>query len=326
MKINRSALSRIFSYLLLIVFIAYFVFWSLRTARSPLDWSLGLMTFWTIILPIVSVLPYSLTYILCLPSPIFGATILIMALMEKYSIFSGYSILIAFILSLLLISLFHMLTRKRTMLSRIPMASLSRIGLGSISLLLFVFCLMLINPSAFKLDVPNEMFYFFAILLSYIASSMLYLNYGYRLFALGNRLGILNPEKEFSETFKEIERKYPERRKDLDLLEYYFSESFRCFLEGDIEKGYDWGYKVIREKTIVDPLEYVDDKRAGKPSFGDIRNTLMHSRRKGHTDKSEISQIRKNLFNDLLDLLERCYLLIGIIAEGRTNGDDGEDL
>lgn len=40
----------------------------------------------------------------------------------------------------------------------------------------------------------------------------------------------------------------------------------------------------------------------------------MHSRRKGHIDKSEISQIRRNLFSDLLDFLERDFILIEKIS------------
>lgn len=76
------------------------------------------------------------------------------------------------------------------------------------------------------------------------------------------------------------------------MLQYYFSESFRSFLEGDFEKSLIWGYKVIREKTIVDPLEYVDDKRTNKPSFGHIRNTLMHPRREGHIETDKIRRAR----------------------------------
>jgi len=238
-----------------------------------------------------------------------------MVLIEKYFFLVGYLRLLAFILSLLIVSFFHVLTRKRTMFLRIPMASLSRSSIAAISSILLFFGLMLVSPSTFRLDMANEIFYFSVVLLSYIALSMLYINSSYRLFALSNRLGTLNLENELSRIWNEIQRKYPERHEDLDLLEYYFSESLRCFLEGDIEKGYDWGYKVIREKTIVDPLKHVDDKRTDRPSFGDIRNTLMHSRREGHVDKRKINQIRKNLFGDLLDLLEREFILIKRISE-----------
>jgi len=199
---------------------------------------------------------------------------------------------------------------------KVSMASLSRSSIASVSLIFFVIGIMLINPLGFVLDTATGFFYFIIVLLGYVASSMLYINYGYRLYVLSNRLNFLNLENVLSRKWREIEEKYSNQQRDMDLLQYYFGESLRCFLEGDFEKSFIWGYKVIREKTIVNPMDYVDDKRANKPPFGRIRNTLMHSRwKEEHTETKRIRIITKNLFNDCLDLLEREFVFIKKVAE-----------
>ena len=316
MEITRQSFRLMSSFLIIVLVFLYFIFWYFQTERNLFELSLGMAIIWVILLPILSNLPYSFSYMVLLPSPIFGTWILIMTLIEKYAIRLSYFRLLAFILSLLLVLSFHALTRQRTMFWKVSMASLSRSSIASVSLIFFVIGIILINPLDFVLDTATGLFYFIIVLLGYVASSMLYINYGYRLFVLSNRLNFLNLENVLSRKWREIEEKYSHQQRDMDLLQYYFSESLRCFLEGDFERSFIWGYKVIREKTIVNPMEYVDDKRANKPSLGGIRNTLMHSRReKEHTETRKIRMVTKNLFNDCLDLLEREFFFISRVAE-----------
>jgi hypothetical protein len=80
------------------------------------------------------------------------------------------------------------------------------------------------------------------------------------------------------------------------------------------------GYKVIHEKTVVDPMKIVDDKREGKPSFGDIRNTLQHSRRgESHVELEKLNKIKKDLYCDCIDLLEREIIFIHKVTEVSLN-------
>jgi hypothetical protein len=319
MKITRQSLYPITFLLTMIFVVTYFLLWYLQSPRNLFALSIGIEVYWAILLPILSTLPYSFSYFLCLPSPIFGTWILIMILMEKYvfpaDYFAVYFRLLAFFLSLSIVLLFHILTRARTMFWKFPLATLSRLSIAAVSVVFLVFGIILVSPSTFRLDMPSEFFYFFVILFGYIASSMLYVNSCYRSYVLSNRLGVLNLTNQLTRIWNTIEKRYPDKQKDLDLLQYYFSESLRCFLEGDIEKSYDWGYKAIREKTLADPLAFVDDKRENKPSLGEIRNKLMHSRRGGHTETTEIRRIRKNLFTDCLDLLEREFVFIKKVSE-----------
>lgn len=300
--------------LLFLILIFTFSYFALLYLQTRANLFLGIAILWAILLPVLSSFPYSFSYILSLPSPIFGTWILVMILIEKYVNLSIYLMCLGLFSALFLVYIFHALTRGRTMFWKLPMASLARSGVAAISVMLLGLGVIVVNPSAVVLDSTVELFFFSTVLLTYVGSSMLYINFSYRLFVLSNRLNVLHLENDLSTIWKEIEKKHPNQRGDLDLLQYYFSESLRSFLEGDFEKSLIWGYKVIREKTIVDPREYVDDKRPNKPSFGDIRNTLMHSRREEHIEAGKIRQIIKNLFNDCLDLLEREFIFIKKIS------------
>lgn len=299
-------------FLILIFTFSYFLLLYLQTQANLF---LGVAILWAILLPVLSSFPYSFSYIISLPSPIFGTWLLVMTLLEKYFNLSIYLMLLAVFSALSIVYIIHALTRGRTIFWKIPMATMSRACIAGISVIFLALGMMLVNPSTFRLDAPSEIFYFSVVLFAYLTSSMLYINSSYRLFILSNRLGFLHLENELSKIWKEIQKKFPSEQKDLDLLQYYFYESLRCFLEGDFERCLIWGYKVIHEKTIVNPLEYVDDKRPNKPSFSDIRNTLEHSRRGGHVDTNEIRKIVKNLFNDCLDLLQREFVFIKKVSE-----------
>ena len=300
---------------LFIAFLFYFVILYLQTQRNLY---IGIVIFWTVLLPVVSAIPFSFVYIVSLPSPIFGTWLLVTIIVEKYIVLSLPFRLVTSCLSVLLVFVFHILTRKRTMIWKFPMASVSRASIAAMSVLFFAFGVMLLNPSAYRLDTPSELFYFSVTSLGYIATSMIYVNSSYRRFALSNKLNALYLENAVSKIWEAIEKKHPNHQRDSDLLRYYVEESIRCFFEGDFEKSFIWGYKVIREKTIVDPLEYVNDKREHEPSFSDIRETLMHSRRKGkHTSPTKIRQITRVLFKDCLDLLEREFSFLNRISEQR---------
>jgi hypothetical protein len=197
---------------------------------------------------------------------------------------------------------------------KIPLASLARTGMAAISAMFIPIGVMLMDSDGLKLDMQNRLLYFVIVLLAYVASSMLFVNSSYRYYVLSDRLKTYNMEKYLEQTWAKIKRRFLENKKDCELLQYYASESFRAFLEGDYEKSLIWGYKVIHEPTIVDPVLYVDDKRLNKPSFSDVRNTLEHSRRGGHVDTKKIRQIMGGLFDDTLDLVEREIILLEKIA------------
>lgn len=113
-----------------------------------------------------------------------------------------------------------------------------------------------------------------------------------------------------------MENKFFDQQRDLDLLRYYLGDALRLFVEGDYEMAFISGYKVINEETIVNPRDYVSVERKGKPSFSEVRALLMHSRRKRtQIDVKRIKETKRNLPQDCLELLERCFTLLKRIEE-----------
>jgi hypothetical protein len=80
--------------------------------------------------------------------------------------------------------------------------------------------------------------------------------------------------------------------------------------------AYFSAYKIIRERTIVDPKEYVSDKRNGEPSsFSEIRSILMHSRVKDtKVSPKKIRDIKVKLPEYTVEIIQRASELIEKLA------------
>jgi hypothetical protein len=283
--------------------------------QNQTNFFFALIAVWGIALPIISDLPYSQIYLLSIPAPLFGTLFVLMLLTSKYIELTMPVYWILVVISAVLVSVFHVLTRSRTMIWKFSMAYVSRAAIGVSSIILLALAMVVVNPSLALTNTHSELFYFSAALVAYIASSMLYVNSSFRRFVVNKRIGTSNMNSFLSHKWEEINKEYSAKQNDVNLLQHYFDESYTSFLEGNFEKCLLEGYKVIREKTVVNPKEIVDDKREDKPSFNEIRNTLQHSRRnKSHVELEKIRKVIKNLYNDCLDLLEREIVFIQKVA------------
>lgn len=301
----------LFIVLFVVLVYSFFVF-----LQNQTSWFLIISIIWAALLPIISDFPYSAIYSVSIPAPFFGTLFGLMSLIQKYIGLSVAWFLLAVLVSFSLVIGFHIGTRKRAMFWRFHMSSFSRLSVATSSVIFLALAMAIIYPSILATSPQTEFFYFTVAILGYIATSMLYINSSYRRYVLSNRIGTQNLEKFLSEKLKSIEVKFSPEQQDVDILRYYFQESYDSFLEGNYEKSFVWGYKVIREKTVVNPAEFVDDKREGKPSFSEIRNTLQHSRRDDkHVNTERIRKVMKNLSDDALDLLEREITFIEKVAK-----------
>jgi hypothetical protein len=202
------------------------------------------------------------------------------------------------------------------MIGRLPMASFGRTSISVTSALFFVVGLMILGAKPVTLDAFNKTLFYGFMLFAYVTSTMLYVNSAYRCRVICKRLGMNRMERKISKIWEIIEDKFSSQEKDVDLLRYYFVDAFRLFEEGNYEMAFISGYKVINEKTVVDPKEHVSDKREGKPSsFSEIRTVLMHSRReKTQIDVRRIGEIKKKLPQYCLELLQRDFELLEKLA------------
>ena len=123
--------------------------------------------------------------------------------------------------------------------------------------------------------------------------------------------------------FEKLSMKFPEKEDDVKLLKYYFLEAIRQFEEGSYEMAFLTAYKIIREQTVVNPKDYISDKREGKPSsFSEIRTILVHLKRE-HTKISpkQIAETRKKLPEYTLEIIQRAATFIEKLAFDKTADD-----
>jgi len=111
-------------------------------------------------------------------------------------------------------------------------------------------------------------------------------------------------EDKIAALWEKLLTKFPQKKDDVELLRYYFSEATRLF-EVSFEMAYFSAYKIIKEATVVDPKEYISDKREGEPSsFSEIRSILMHSRRKdAKVSPKQITEIKVKLPEYTLEIV-----------------------
>jgi hypothetical protein len=129
-------------------------------------------------------------------------------------------------------------------------------------------------------------------------------------------------EDKIAALWEKLLTKFPQKKDDIELLRYYFSEATRLFEEGSFEMAYFSAYKIIREPTVVDPKEYISDKREGEPSsFSEIRSILMHSRRKDtKVSPKQIREIKVKLPEYALEIIQRASTLIEKLALDKIMG------
>lgn len=253
------------------------------------------------------------TYVIILPIPFLGSWIISLMFLSSLNAPILPLCLLSSFIPMGLITIMHFTSRMRNILGRIPLAIISREGTALTSLL-FLYTSLAIFGSV-KLTLLNKVMIYSMLLLFYAATSIIYVNSMYRYRLLCRRLNIRRIEQEISMLWNKIEIKYADQPEKVDLLRYYLYNALYWFIEGDYEKAFMEGYKVIREPTVVDPTMYVNDKRENRSSFSEIRTILMHSKRKKlEIDVERIRETKKSLPQDCVDLLVRDILFLRKIA------------
>jgi len=189
------------------------------------------------------------------------------------------------------------------------MASFSRYSIAAASAIFFMVGLLILGSPPVELNPLNKAIFYGALLLAFIMSSMLYVNSAYRYKKMCKGFGTNKIEQEMSAIWEKIGNRFSDKEKDVDLLRYYFTDAWRLFEEGAYENAFISAYKVINEETVVNPKEYVSDKREEEPaSFSEIRTILLHSRRKKiQIDVKRIRETKRKLPQYCMELLNKCY-------------------
>jgi len=200
------------------------------------------------------------------------------------------------------------------------MTSLSRNSVAAASGIFYSVALFVLGPTALELNPLNKAIFYSFLLGAYVFSSMVFVNSAYRYRVMCKLFRASRLEEETSRMWRTIRQKFATQETDVDLLNHYFSEAIRLFEEGNFEGAFLAGYKMISEKTVVNPKEHVSDKRVhaeDEPSsFSEIRTILMHSRReKTQIDVKRIRETRKMLPEYCQEILRICFDLIRAVSK-----------
>ncbi len=155
----------------------------------------------------------------------------------------------------------------------------------------------------------------------YCSSSLIYVNSAYRCRLICKLLNTNRIKDKIVTLWEKLDRKFPQKKEDVELLRYYFSEATRLFEEGSFEIAYFSAYKIIREPTVVDPRAYISDKRESEPSsFSEIRTILTHSRQKDiQVGPKQIIEIKTKLPQYALEIIQRALTFIEELVAKENN-------
>ena len=309
----RSDKSRIL-YPLTIVTVAFSTLFGLTLffSISTNLYIIALVLIYVILPPFFTAIRHAYAYFILLPVPCLGLWLMSIAFMSSFAIPVLQASILVSIIPIALTALVHLFSRSRSMVGRVSVASFSRHSISVASGIFFIVGVGMLGPTPLELDVLNKYIFYGFLVFAYVATSMLYVNSAYRYGALCRKLGTNRIERTLSSIWEKIGNRFPEQEKDVDLLRYYCEESLRMFEEGNYEMAFISGYKVINEKTVVNPRDFISDKREGEPSsFSEVRTILMHSRReKTRINVKRIREIKGKLPQYCIELLERCFTFV----------------
>jgi hypothetical protein len=311
---RKNSLRIVYWFLLLVVllFILNVVYQAFLESFASLF--IVIILVWVIILPLISTIRHRIVYFVSLSSPILGTCFLLDYFLVKKGEDQTYIFLLSSVFALFFVLSLHILTRRRAFFRNLPMRSMSRTMIATTSLIFVAYAYFSVDPTSFSLE-GSAYVYFSISLFAYVATSLLYVNSSYRYYRISDRLKTNNTRWLLEKKWSKISEIYHSQEKDIDTLRFYVTESIEDFIEGNFDRSFIWGYKAIREPTIVNPMLLVSDKRKTKCSFAEIRNTIEHSRRDNeHIEVEKIRHVLRDLFEDNLDLIERQVDLINKLA------------
>ena len=270
---------------------------------------IGFFLVYAISPPFLANIRHAGTYFVLLPVPYLGSWMMSIVFLSSFNVSVLYASILVSAIPITLATSVHLLSRSRYIIGRVPMASFSRYSIAAASAIFFTVGLLILGSPPIELSIFNKAIFYSGLLLAYIMTSMLYVNSAYRYRRICKKFGAKRMEQEMSRIWEKIGNRFSGQERDVDLLRYYFAEALRLFEEGDYERSFISAYKVIYEETVVNPREYVSDKREGEPSsFSEIRTVLLHSRRKKiQIDVKKIRETKRKLPQYSMELLQKCF-------------------
>jgi len=302
------------SHFLLGSFLSFLILFCLTVLVSVLivPYLFAFVLLYTGLFPFLLLVRHAYTYFVVLAVPYLGSWLMSVLLSVSFHFSALQTSIFASVISAILVTSAHVLSRDRYRVGPVPMSSLTRSWFAFTSAIFLVVSYSILNTQQSVVNDLNMLVFYGLLLSAYTGASMLYVNSFYRYRLMCRLLETNRMEHKTSELWKKVEKNFPDGKRAVDLLRFYFLESVNSFEEGDYEGAFMSSCKVINEPTVVNPKDYVTDKREGEPSsFSEIRTILLHSRRKKtEIDVRKVKETRRKLPLYCLEILERCFAFL----------------
>jgi hypothetical protein len=182
---------------------------------------------------------------------------------------------------------------------------------------IFFFGLLIVLANSQTVSKASYDALFQVTIILFIVTSIFGLNIAYRNMILNKKLKIRDRNDYLRVIKDELKEKYtgPSVQDDIDLLVYYFCSSLDSFIDGDFDRSYMDAYKIafdLNGKAFKNIFQLPENKERQK-HFSEIRHHLSHAHITGGgkenkdveiRDLQRLKEIKKNLFEETLDLLK----------------------
>ena len=296
----------------------FFIYFSISTSLLYILASVIVFTSYTLftlfiliyafVAPFSSVIKHKHIYFIVLPAPFLGLLYIFLSILFSFNLPYLPTIYLSGLITSIIINVLHYFTRMRYVIAKnILISSFTRILLASSSSAFLVYIVLILYAQILVFDILTIIIPLLFLSGVYCLTSILYVNSAWRCRIVCKLLGSSRLENRINFIRNKLGEKFLDRKPDVDLLIYYFSEAVQMFIEGDFERAFMTGYTCIRDETVVNPTELVSDKRGeGELSFSDIRSCLVHFKRKKlEITPKNIMSIRSAMPWYTFELLER---------------------
>lgn len=151
-------------------------------------------------------------------------------------------------------------------------------------------------------------FIFWAGIVVFIIVSVQITNIAFRVKILNEKLKIRNRIRKVETYERILEKKTKYNEDDVDFILFYLKKSFENFIAGNFEGSFESAFKILfdeyRGQYVFKNIHQIRNYKGRRRKYAKIRNSLVHARARSTQKTEDLKKVRKELFENALDLLE----------------------
>ena len=227
----------------------------------------------------------------------------------------------SFLIASCILVLFHYGTRQGLVIHRrflygglgLDLKRMTRVGGMMIAPFFLVMSIIFSIPDMMNVPMVSILIVISSLILLYASFSVLGLNVTYRTKILNGKLHTKDFATKLIDLEKELLKRHPDKRKNVDFFSFVLRSSVDDFIYGDYDRSFLDAYRIINDKIIRNP-KWIVKREVDEETLNEyrrIRVFLVHGFLKEKESGLEVSigvedviWAKKVLFQRTLDLIE----------------------